>query len=504
MSNQPLITSRTDWNPELLHEVFKHIEDIAATDLKITQDDIYPNQIEIISAEQMIDAYASVAMPVMYSHWSFGKTFLQNWKKYQKGQMGLAYEVVINSNPCISYLMEENNAVTQTLVMAHAAIGHNFVFKNNYMFKEWTNPSSIIDYMIFAKNYIRECEEKYGEDEVERVLDAAHAIASHGVDKSRRKHKKKLSEEEKMKEEMKKDEEKQKHLDIILQTTSIKEDKSGNEDELDLDKVDDEENLIYFIYKNAPNLEQWKREILRIVYKIRQYFYPQMQDKVLNEGMATFTHFYIMNALEEKGIISADAELAWLALHSSVLFQPTDFLRPEPNFNPYALGFDILKEVRRICSEPTKEDEEWFPNLVGKDWRDQIKLAVSEYRDESFIEQFLSPALIRKYRLMTVDVHGEEGTVTEISDELGYQKIRHSIASTYNPINYTPDIVVYQARMRGDRTLTLLYRPYRNRSLYEKYARKTIDHIKYLWGYNVEIVTAEFDEPNIHNVLMST
>ncbi len=96
----------------------------------------------------MIDAYASIGMPVNYSHWSFGKEFLKNWGKYNKGQMGLAYEIVINTDPCVCYLMEENNAVTQALVMAHAAVGHSFVFKNNYLFKEWTSAGSIIDYMF--------------------------------------------------------------------------------------------------------------------------------------------------------------------------------------------------------------------------------------------------------------------------------------------------------------------------------------------------------------------
>ena len=35
-----------------------------------------PIQMEIISSEQMLDAYSSVGMPLMYRHWSFGKHFL--------------------------------------------------------------------------------------------------------------------------------------------------------------------------------------------------------------------------------------------------------------------------------------------------------------------------------------------------------------------------------------------------------------------------------------------
>jgi stage V sporulation protein R len=64
--------------------------------------DTYPHQLEIISAEQMMDAYASIGMPVYYHHWSFGKHFLATENRYRRGQMGLAYEIVINSNPCVA------------------------------------------------------------------------------------------------------------------------------------------------------------------------------------------------------------------------------------------------------------------------------------------------------------------------------------------------------------------------------------------------------------------
>lgn len=494
----PLITSRHDWSPELLQEIYAHIEDIGLNDLKL---DIYPNQIEVISAEQMIDAYASVGMPVNYNHWSFGKDFLSNWSKYQKGKMGLAYEIVINSNPCISYLMEENNAITQALVIAHASIGHNYVFKNNYLFKEWTSAGSIIDYMLFAKNFIRDCEDKYGLEEVEKVLDAAHMLASHGVDKSKRKYKKKLNDEQLALQELEKADEEQRALDIILKRTT-KLDVKDNSD-LDEDSVGEEENLLYFIHKNAPNMPVWKKEILRIVYKIQQYYFPQSRTKVLNEGMATFTHFHIMDTLEKRGLISEDAQIAWLHLHSGVIYQPDMHSRHyDGSFNPYALGFSILKDVRRMCEMPTREDEEWFPEIVGKEWRDVIKNAVEEYKDESFIQQFLSPNLIRNMRMMTASVKGSHGIVTEISDEIGYRNIRNQLASSYNPINYTPDIVVKSAKMAGDRTLTLEYKPFGNRKLYNPYSQKVLHAIKSLWVYNVELVM--YNEKNEKIVICST
>ena len=86
-------------------------EEIAVGELGL---DVYPNQIEVITAEQMLDAYASMGMPLFYKHWSFGKHYAYHETLYRKGWAGLAYEIVINSSPCVSYLMEGNTATMQT------------------------------------------------------------------------------------------------------------------------------------------------------------------------------------------------------------------------------------------------------------------------------------------------------------------------------------------------------------------------------------------------------
>src|SRR5271155_2235758 len=183
-----------DWDFRLLQRINDACQEIAHGELGL---DTYPNQIEVITAEQMLDAYSSVGMPLFYKHWSFGKHFAFQEASYRKGLMGLAYEIVINSSPCISYLMEENTATMQTLVIAHAAFGHNHFFKNNYLFKQWTDADGILDYLEFAKGYIAHCEERYGEAAVERLLDAAHALMNHAVHRYPRKRATDLRMEEK-------------------------------------------------------------------------------------------------------------------------------------------------------------------------------------------------------------------------------------------------------------------------------------------------------------------
>src|SRR5437762_3906236 len=167
-----------EWDFNTLQRLHDACQEVALGELGL---DVYPNQIEVITAEQMLDAYASIGMPQFYKHWSFGKHVTQQEALYRQGMQGLAYEIVINSSPCISHLMEENTATMQALVIAHAAFGHNHFFKNNYLFKQWTDAGGILDYLRFAKAYVAQCEERHGVVAVERILDAAHALMSHGV-----------------------------------------------------------------------------------------------------------------------------------------------------------------------------------------------------------------------------------------------------------------------------------------------------------------------------------
>jgi spore cortex formation protein SpoVR/YcgB (stage V sporulation) len=62
-----------DWTFELLDVYLAEIDRVA----KLYRLDTYPHQIEVITSEQMMDAYSSVGMPINYPHWSFGKNSLK-------------------------------------------------------------------------------------------------------------------------------------------------------------------------------------------------------------------------------------------------------------------------------------------------------------------------------------------------------------------------------------------------------------------------------------------
>ncbi len=401
-----MLFTGADWNFPLLQRISDACEEIAIKELGLN---CYPNRLEIITSEQMLDAYSSAGMPLYYKHWSFGKQFAQQEALYRKGYQGLAYEIVINSSPCISYLMEENTATMQTLVIAHAAFGHNHFFKNNYLFKQWTDAEGILDYLDYAKQYVAKCEELHGLAEVERTLDAAHALMGQGV--FRYPPKKKLDLKGEKKRTLLRQDHREKNFDELFSRMVP----AGKEREelKDVTKRREmlglpQENILYFLEKSAPRLRPWQRELLRIVRHVAQYFYPQTQTKVMNEGTATYVHYRIMTRLHEEGKLSDGNFLEFLHSHSGVVFQP-EFDDPRySGFNPYALGFAMMQDIACIVTgvdekgvafnnEQLEENREWFPDIAGTgDAMAVLRDIWANYRDESFISQFLSPGTSRE------------------------------------------------------------------------------------------------------------
>ena len=486
MKNKPLSTG-AEWTFELLQTYDREIARIAK-EFKL---DTYPNQLEVITAEQMMDSYASVGMPIGYHHWSFGKHFVGVEKSYQRGQMGLAYELVINSNPCIAYLMEENTMAMQALVIAHACYGHNSFFKNNYLFKMWTSADAIIDYLVFAKNYISECEEQHGIDEVESLLDACHALMSYGVD--RYKHPTPLSiQEEKIR---------QQNRAIYLQTQvnelwrtiplSKESERAGKKMRF---PTEPQENILYFIEKNAPLLQPWQREVVRIVRKIAQYFYPQGQTKVMNEGWACFWHYTLLHKLYDEGKVTDEFMLEFLQNHTNVVMQPP-YNSPHFNgINPYTLGYHMMQDIKRICEHPTDEDKRWFPHLVNTDWLTSLDYAMRNFKDESFIAQYLSPHIIRELKLFHIvdDDRHPELVIGAIHNEQGYQLIRESLSKQYNLSAQDLDIQVYSVDMEGDRSLTLHYTQ-QNRIPLGQSTHDVLKHLHNLWKFPVVLKAVDLN-----------
>ena len=491
-----LLFKGPDWDFDLIRRVHDACGEIAVNEMGL---DPYPNQIEVITTEQMLDAYASTGMPLFYRHWSFGKEFARNEALYRKGYQGLAYEIVINSNPCLVYIMEENSAMMQTLVIAHAGYGHSHFFKNNYVFKQWTDADGILDYLEFARTLISKYEERYGHEEVERVLDAAHALQSHGIHRFPRKRMADLRSEQRREEERRLHGEQL--FNDLWRTVPQGKRKAGADDDARRKALLGlpEENLLYFLEKTAPRLAPWQREILRMVRMINQYFYPQRQTKVMNEGCATFVHHRVMNRLHEKGQIDDGAFLEFLHSHTSVVMQPDFDDRRYSGINPYALGFAMCCDIERICTKPTDEDREWMPDIAGNnDPYGTLRNIWANFRDESFVSQYLSPQCIRSFGLFNVhdDEEEEDMNVSAIHDERGYRKIRRALSKRYDVAYSDPDIQIVDVDLAGDRKLILSHRVLDGMTLEESDTDKVLQHVADLWGYDVKLVEAD-DSGNV-------
>lgn len=484
MKKKPLSTG-AEWTFELIQAYDKEIARLAH-DFKL---DTYPNQIEVITAEQMMDAYASVGMPIGYHHWSFGKHFVGVEKSYQRGEMGLAYELVINSNPCISYLMEENTMAMQALVIAHACYGHNSFFKNNYLFKMWTSADAIIDYLVFARHYISECEQRHGIDEVEAILDACHSLMNYGVD--RYKHPTVLSIQEEKIRQQNREMYLQSQVNELWRTIPQQKHAENNGKKIKFPE-EPQENILYFIEKNAPFLKPWQREIVRIVRKIAQYFYPQGQTKVMNEGWACFWHYTLLNGLYDEGLVTDEFMLEILQNHTNVIMQPA-FNSPYFNgINPYTLGYHMMQDIKRISQNPTAEDKQWFPYIANTDWLTTMDFAMRNYKDESFIAQYLSPHLIRDMKLFHVidDDKHPDLMIGSIHNEQGYQSIRAALSQQYNLGFREPDIQVYSVDIEGDRGLTLQYIQH-NRVPLADNTTDVLKHLYTLWKFPIKLQTVD-------------
>ena len=263
---------------------------------KITKEmglDYYPQEFEIISFEDMLCYEAYVGMPSHYSHWSYGKTYDKLKTAYKYNLTGLPYEMVINSDPCIAYLMKDNTLLLQILTIAHV-YGHNDYFKNNRMFKEYTNAKLTVEKIKNHADRIRSYihDPSIGYEAVEEIIDAAHSIR--------------------------------------YQCHSFRSTPFSPDEKVEYPYS----NLLEFL-SQWGQLQEWQRDILQIIIEESRYFYPQIETKIINEGWATFCHYMILNQLELPDYLA----LEFYKVHNNVVCQAPG------NLNPYHLGFKIWQSL---------------------------------------------------------------------------------------------------------------------------------------------------------------
>jgi spore cortex formation protein SpoVR/YcgB (stage V sporulation) len=364
-------------------------------------------------------------------------------------------------------MMEDNNTTMQTLVLAHAAIGHSSFFKNNNLMKEWIRPKTVLPRLSHAKAYIAECEKKYGAEKVEALIDHCHALQWNGVDLYKRQ---RIQSDSKIKRTI------EERLDFMDQDTSAR---------LVVDKETigqwslPEENILYFFEKNGPYLKKWEREIIRIVRTQAQYFMPNILTKVMNEGWASFWHYTLCQDLLEEGSISEGNWLEILHNHTNVVHEHES----TSQHSPYALGFEIWMDLKRACENPTEEDYEFLPLVAGQPWLETLTWVMQSFKDETFIEEFLGPEVVRKFKLFAWvdDADKKYYEISGVHQPDDIYNIRRVLKDQHRWEHYFPQINIVEFDRDHDRKLVVQYQQHRNKELDPKCLKPMHKHLQKLW-----------------------
>ncbi|MDU5106820.1 MULTISPECIES: SpoVR family protein [unclassified Clostridium] len=422
--------------------------------------DFYPQEFEIIGFNEMLGYEAYLGMPSKYPHWSYGKAYDKNKTLYSLNMTGLPYEMVINSDPCLGYLMKENTLLLQILTMAHV-YGHNDFFANNRLFVEGTKAKTVIEMFKLDAEIIRGYinDPSIGYERVEKVLDAAHAIRYQiprtiGI--------KELSEEEL-------------RNSIISDYNSKKENKGILDvyEEVpfpDVSKIplEPSDDLLGFIIKYS-SLEEWGKNILKIVKRETEYFLPQIETKIMNEGWASFWHYNILKSLDLDD-----------GLHFEFLKRHNDVVAPIlGGLNPYYIGFNIFQDIEKRYG------------------REKLFEVRKNERDSSFIRRYLTKELCQELNLFQYAKKSFDYMVKEVPDEEGWRKIRNYLADTCG-VASIPYIRVINLNKR-DLSLTLEHN-FDGRELELTYAKETLKYIQDLWGHKVIFLTKSKDDKSLEIV----
>ncbi len=425
--------------------------------------DPFPQEFEICDHDDMLSYMVYSGMPSHYPHWSYGKNFEKLKTLYEYGVSGLPYEMVINSNPSIAYLMRDNSLALQILTMAHV-YGHNDFFKNNFTFRS-TRAEFTIETFKNQANRVRHYVEdpSIGLEKVEAVLDAAHALS---LQCRRNLAIKKPTAEEEL--EMKISEF-EPPADPFSAIHRRKEPPAPNFNKVPLYP---DEDLLIFIRDHNPQLSEWEKDLLTIIHKQAQYFVPQIETKIMNEGWASFWHKRIVEALELPQ-----------GLHMEFIIRHTQVLRPSAgDLNPYHVGMKVWEDIQKRWDNPTAaEIAEFGPRR--KSGMDKLFEVRDVERDASFLRRYLTEELIRELNLFEYKTRGNDQVVSRVADEDNWRQIKETLIQNVGTATI-PVIKVEDSDYLNNRTL-LLKHYHDGRDLQLDYAERTLKYVQQLWGRGV-------------------
>ena len=285
--------------------------------------DFYEVVFEMLDARDVNAVAAYTGFPIRYPSWRFGMEYERLQKGYEYG-LSKIYELVINNDPTIAYLVGSNSLMEQKLVMAHV-FGHADFFRHNVWFT--ATERQMVDVMARHASRVRDAIDRRGQDEVERFVDLALSLDC--LIDPYLPHRTRLAAGREPRERESASERARRSFEAI---SSGEEMASAPADDTsaDLPTYD----VLGYLVDHAP-LESWQADILRMVREEAYYFVPQRLTKIMNEGWATFWHSRLLTS----GILDPSEIVEFADCHSGAT------LTAPGQINPYKLGTELFRHA---------------------------------------------------------------------------------------------------------------------------------------------------------------
>jgi stage V sporulation protein R len=478
--------------PAYLHDIQREVEGYG----KAYGLDFWDISFEILDYKRMQEVAAFGGFPVRYPHWRFGMDFEHLTKSHIYG-LSQIYEMVINNNPAIAYLLEGNSLVDQKMVIAHV-LGHVDFFKNNYYFSK-TN-RKMIDTMANYATRVRRHIERLGIEKVEGFIDACLCLEnlidpmSPFIVRKAPERQEKPGDEPEAQKEVPRLRAKDYMEGFINPPAFVDQQRKRLEKERDKPKKfpeHPERDVLLFMLKHAP-LESWERDLLEIVRDEAYYFAPQRQTKILNEGWASYWHSKIMTQKALKA-----SEIIDYADHNAGVLSAAP-----GQFNPYKVGIELLRFI----------EERWDKGRFGKEWnecddfearrtwdkrvglgRQKIFEVRKLYNDVTFVDEFFTEDFCRENKFFSFSLNERSGNYEIDSRE--FRKVKEKLL--FQLTNFGEPVIMIEDANHDNRGELLLRHRHEGTDLHDQHARATLTALERIWRRPVNLRTVLENKPKL-------
>ena len=368
--------------------------------------DFFETVFEMVDFDQMNQIAAYGGFPQRYAHWRFGMEYERLRKQHSYG-LGKIYEMVINNDPCYAYLLNDNALADQKTVMAHV-YAHCDFFKNNVWFSK-TN-RKMMDGMANHATRVHRHIEREGHETVERFIDVCLSLDNlidpylpfmKRTEAPAPRGEARTSVRERVEERVVRYPAKAYMDRFINPPEELARQREAETRELSEKRrafpAEPTRDVLLFLLRYAP-LEDWQADVLQIIRDEAYYYAPQGQTKIMNEGWATYWHSHMMT----RRLLTDDELITYCDHHSGTLAMGPGRL------NPYKVGVELFRDI----------EQRWNTGRFGKDFdecdsiearrtwdrklnagREKIFEVRRVHNDVTFIDEFLTPEFVDRYRL---------------------------------------------------------------------------------------------------------